>query len=148
MLITGDLGEYFEQTENAMVCQNALMNLIAEGDTLFVHADTFLSTKTTAKTDSRFYDVKCFKQDMQAICDSLAYNLKDSTIELFNKPVIWSDKFQITADSIQLLLAGGKIKKMFLRHNPMLISKEDSSHFNQIKAKQCLDFLSKTTCRK
>jgi len=149
LLITGDLGEYFEQTENAMVCQNALLNLIAEGDTLFVHADTFLSTKKLQQREIRaFYNVKCFKQDMQAICDSLSYNLKDSAIELFNKPVIWSDKFQITADSIQLLLNGGKIKKMFLRNNPMLISKEDSLHFNQIKGKTMFGFFEQNNLQK
>ena len=135
-MITGNLGEYFEETENAMVCQNALLNLIADEDTLFVHADTFLSTKTVEKREIRaFYGVKCYRKDMQAKCDSLAYNLKDSTIELFDRPVIWSDKFQITADSIQFLLSAGRIKTMFLRQNPMIVSKEDSINYNQIKGK-------------
>ncbi|MEE2700007.1 MAG: OstA-like protein [Bacteroidota bacterium] len=149
LLISGNLGEYFEETENAMVTQNALLHLIADTDTLFVHADTFLSTKKVEQREVRaFYNVKCFREDMQAKCDSLAYNLKDSTIELFNKPVIWSDKFQITAESIQLLLSGGKIKKMFLLQDPMLISQEDSLHFNQIKGKVMFGFFDKNKLQK
>ena len=106
LFITGDLGEYFEKTQNAMVTQNALLNLIADKDTLFVHADTLKSTRTEAKRDIIAYNnVKCYKSDMQAKCDSLSYNLQDSTIELFKNPIIWSDKFQITADSIRLLVS-------------------------------------------
>ncbi len=112
LFIMGDLGEYFEKSQNAIVTQNALLNLIADGDTLFVHADTFKSTnQITFVSDSfgptsqnkreirAFDNVKCYKTDMQAKCDSLAYNLQDSIIELFGNPIIWSDKFQITADS-------------------------------------------------
>ena len=133
LLITGNLGEYFEKSGNAIVCQNPLLNLITDGDTLFVHADTFLSKKNIENREVHaFSDVKCFREDIQAICDSLIYNLKDSTLSLFNKPVMWSDKFQITADSIQFLLSGGKIRKMFLRQNPMLISQEDSLHLSLI----------------
>ena len=96
-----------------MVTQNALLNLIADKDTLFVHADTLKSTRTEAKRDINAYNnVKCYKSDMQAKCDSLSYNLQDSTIELFKNPIIWSDKFQITADSILLLVSTGKIKRM------------------------------------
>jgi lipopolysaccharide export system protein LptA len=149
LFISGDLGKYFEKTENAMVTQNALLNLIAEQDTLFVHADTLKSTKTENKREITAYNnVKCYKTDMQAKCDSLSYNLQDSTIELFKNPIIWSDKFQITADSIRLLVSGGKIKRMFLQQNPMIISKEDSLHYNQIKGKIMTGFFKENKLHK
>ncbi len=149
LFITGNLGEYFEKTQNAMVTQNALLNLIVDRDTLFVHGDTLKSTKTESTREIRAYNnVKCYKTDMQAKCDSLAYNLQDSTIELFNKPIIWSDKFQITADSIRLFVSDGKIKKMFLRQNPMIISKEDSFNYNQIKGKIMTGFFNNNKLHK
>ena len=61
---------------------------------------------------------------------------------------MWSDKFQITADSIQFLLSGGKIRKMFLRQNPILISQEDSLHFNQIKGKKMIGYFTRKKLRK
>ena len=149
LFITGNLGEYFEKTQNAMVTQNTLLNLIANEDTLFVHADTLKSTKAENKRKITAYNnVKCYKSDMQAKCDSLSYNLQDSTIELFDKPVIWSDKFQITADSIRLLVSRGKIKKMFLRQNPMIISLEDSVNYNQIKGKVMTGFFKENKLHK
>lgn len=149
LFITGDLGEYFEKTQNAMVTQNALLNLIADKDTLFVHADTIKSTKVENKRKINAYNnVKCYKIDMQAKCDSLSYNLQDSTIKLFKNPIIWSDKFQITADSINLLVSSGKIKKMFLKQNPMIISKEDSLNYNQIKGKIMTGFFKENKLHK
>jgi lipopolysaccharide export system protein LptA len=149
LFISGDLGKYFEETGNAIVTKNTLLNLITEQDTLFVHADTLKSTKTENKREITAYNnVKCYKTDMQAKCDSLSYNLQDSTIELFRNPIIWSDKFQITADSILLLVSRGKIKRMFLQQNPMIISKEDPLHYNQIKGKIMTGFFKKNKLHK
>ena len=149
LFITGNLGEYFEESQNTIVTQNALLNLIANKDTLFIHADTLKSIKAENKRKITAYNnVKCYKSDMQAKCDSLSYNLKDSIIELFNKPIIWSNKFQITADSICLLVSGGKIKNMFLRQNPMIISLEDSVNYNQIKGKVMTGFFKENKLHK
>ena len=108
-----------------------------------IHADTFKSIRKDTKREiNAYHNVKGYKTDMQVKCDSLAYNLQDFTIELYEKPIIWSDKFQITADSIQLLINDGKINKMYLRQNPMIISKEDSVNYNQIKGKVMTGYFS------
>ena len=149
LILNGNLGEYFEKTENAIVTQNALLNLIAEQDTLFVHADTFKSViKDTKREINAYHNVKCYKIDMQVKCDSLAYSLQDSTIKLYERPIIWSDKFQITADSIQLLINDGKINKIYLRQSPMIISKEDSVNYNQIKGKVMVGYFNANKLRK
>ena len=80
-----------------------------------------------------FKNVKIVKTDLLGKCDSLSYNLSDSTLEMFYKPVIWVDEFQITSDSINFLLYQNKIKTMVLKPNPIIISEVDSLDYNQIQ---------------
>ena len=54
---------------------------------------------------------------------------------MFINPIIWSNEFQITSDSIQFLIYQGNIRNMFLNSKAMIIAQEDSLDFNQIKGK-------------
>tara|TARA_B100001142_G_C14326039_1_gene652309 strand:- start:839 stop:2326 length:1488 start_codon:yes stop_codon:yes gene_type:complete len=149
LFITGKIAEYFEDSEKVVVTNSPLLNIITYDDTLFIYADTMMSTKVESKREIVAYNnVKCFKNNLQAISDSLSYNTKDSTIELFYQPIIWSNKYQITSDSIKIQLNNGQISKMFLRSNPMIISQEDSINFNQIKGKVMYGFFKNNNLHK
>ena len=149
LFITGKIAEYFEDSEKAVVSNRPLLNIITYNDTLFIYADTMMSTKIDNKREIVAYNnVKCFKNNMQARSDSLSYNIKDSIIELFYQPIIWSNKYQITSDSISMQLDNGQISKMFLKSNPMIISQEDSINFNQIKGKLMIGFFKKNNLHK
>jgi lipopolysaccharide export system protein LptA len=108
-----------------------------------MHADTLYATyDTTAKNKTYFAynSVKLFKCDLQGACDSLVYSSVDSTVRLFTQPVLWSDKNQMTADSIYIQLANNKIDKLFLKDAAFMTSYEDSARYNQIKGKAMMGF--------
>lgn len=79
--------------------------------------------------------VKFFKSDLQGKCDSLVFTYKDSTMHLYTQPVIWSDKNQLSSDSIDIHTFNGKMQSMDLKYNAFISSQEDSIRFNQIKGK-------------
>ena len=134
--VFGGFGEYFEKKEVVEITETPLLQLVFEKDTLFMNADKFISQqKIGAKKILAHNKVKFFKIDLQGKCDSLSYNFTDSIVEMFDRPILWSDEFQITADSIQFLIHRGKINRMFLKPNPMIIAQEDSLDYNQIKGK-------------
>ena len=56
-------------------------------------------------------------------------------IHLYKKPLLWIDEYQISADSININYYDKTIKKLFLISNPIIISEQDSSLYNQIKGK-------------
>ena len=60
-------------------------------------------TKNDARLVLAYYRVRFFRKDFQGKCDSLAYWSKDSTIQLYTGPVIWSEKNQITANYIEMI---------------------------------------------
>lgn len=80
-------------------------------------------------------NVRIFKSDMQAICDSLVYNKKDSLFTLHNLPFVWSDSTQINGDTIDIKLKSKKVDRLFVRSEATILSSDDFIFFNQIKGR-------------
>ncbi|MCB0687372.1 MAG: hypothetical protein KDC53_12640 [Saprospiraceae bacterium] len=121
-----------------------LINKI-EDDSLYLSADTLFSLEQQGIADTfrifnAYHDVKIFKSDLQAICDSLSYSSEDSIFQLYKDPVIWSDTSQFVADSVSIQLANEKIDKIFLKKNAFILNSEDQILFNQMQGKEITAF--------
>ena len=134
-LIHGDYAFHDENKDSSLVKGNALLSHHYQQDTLHILADQFISTNDSNNLNflRGFNNVKFFKNDIQGICDSISYKQKDSIMELFKQPFLWSNENQISGDFIQLKLWNGTINKMNIYENSLILSLADSIHFNQIK---------------
>lgn len=140
ILITGKYAEHNEITERSLVTGRAEMIQVFTTDSLFLHADTLYaiadtleqkdSTQKQKRTLFAFHNVKFFKTDLQGRCDSLVYSFRDSAIHLFNAPILWSNANQMTADSMTLHTAFGKISHVFMKDNAFIVSLADSANFD------------------
>lgn len=113
------------------------------GDTL--HTDT-LTTKPPkdARLVLAYHRVRFFRGDVQGKCDSLAYWSKDSTIQMFTQPLIWSDKNQISARYIEMINRSKDPDEIRMKDDAFIISMEDDSlRFNQIKGKNMNGYVRK-----
>ncbi len=131
-----------------------LMKSLIENDTLYMSADTLTSYKPDSTTDARlllaYQDVRIFKSDLQAACDSLTFNSADSMFyfyKLTQLPIIWSDTSQFSADTIRMLLKDKKLDRIWLRQNAMVINSEDGQMFNQIKGRNNTVFFAENEAR-
>ncbi|MCB9316122.1 MAG: LPS export ABC transporter periplasmic protein LptC [Lewinellaceae bacterium] len=131
-----------------------LMKSLIENDTLYMSADTLTSYKPDTTTDARlllaYQDVRVFKSDLQAACDSLTFNSADSMFyfyKLTQLPIIWSDTSQFSADTIRMLLKDKKLDRIWLRQNAMVINSEDGQMFNQIKGRNNTVFFAENEAR-
>jgi len=100
-------------------------------------ADTLNQEK---KKDNRlvlaWHKVRFFRDDFQGKCDSLVYYSKDSTIQLYTDPVLWSERNQITANYIEIINKGKQNGIIQMQENAFIVSMEvDSIRFNQIKGR-------------
>ena len=149
MTVFGGIAEYFEVEEKVIISEKPMLELLFEEDTLFMHAKQFVSQqKIGDKKVLAYNNVKFFKTDFQGKCDSLSYNFSDSVVDMYDRPVLWSDGFQITADSLQFLVHKGEISRMFLNPNPMIIAQEDSLDYNQIKGKNMTAYFNDNKMRR
>jgi lipopolysaccharide export system protein LptA len=139
ILLKGNFAHYAQKQQFSMITGNALMIQIMDNDSLFLHADTlravFDTTQQKPKILFAFHKVKFFRSDLQGMCDSLSYNFSDSTIRMYHAPILWSEKKQITADTIVIQTANREIKTLTMRNNSYIIAVDDSTEgrFDQVK---------------
>jgi len=121
----------------------------ASGDTLFIRADTLYSLENKSDSTRQLIadsNVFLFREDFQAICDSLTFNTGDSVIKFFRDPVLWSDNSQMIADTITSYLVNDKINRMLLRSNAFVISKDTALvQYNQVKGRTITAFFTESS---
>ena len=139
---------FFDQNNNtSMVTDSALFIQELDDDTLYMHGDTIRAKEDSAGVKSFYvhYGVRMYKNDMQAVCDSMAYSFKDSLIRLFRDPIVWNGKSQLTGDSIKILTYDNKVHRLFIDGNGFIISEADSTYsfYDQIKGRRMIGYFDK-----
>lgn len=135
--IFGDYAEMFEMKDSAIVSIEPLMIKRLEDDSIYLHADTFkVFQRDSSKMMLAYYGVRIFKNDLQAVCDSVAYLLNDSTIQLIGNPILWSEDNEMSADSVNLYLKNKQLDFLYMWPNAFIVSQIDSIRFNQIKGSE------------
>ncbi len=138
VIIIGDEGLYFKAQGISKIYGNPVMKKMMQQDTFYLSADTLYAIESPVREKKRilaYHNVKIFKSDLQGRADSIAYFLADSSIQLYDDPVLWANYSQITADSIGIQLVNNLIDQMLLRKNSFIVSEDSMRQFNQIKGR-------------
>ena len=92
-------------------------------------------------------DVRIFKSDMQARCDSLVYADMDSLARLFVDPVIWNEGTrEYVADSITVVIRDSRMTKANLMSNAFItIQEQDTTYFDQISSTEMIAYFDTTS---
>jgi len=144
MEVEGLNAVYNKTTEMASVTDSAVFMMFSKEDTLFMHADTLRTIPDTIEGEkivTAFYGVRFYRSDIQGVCDSLVYFTRDSVVQLYTNPVIWSEIHQLSADEIDMKENTNGPDEMRLRNNSFIISKQDSGKFDQIKGKNMVGYI-------
>jgi lipopolysaccharide export system protein LptA len=141
--LTGNYGELQRKKGFALMTDSAMVQMRDKKDTLFMHSDTVYATFDTNRNIKNilcYYKVKFFRRDLQGMCDSMSYHGRDSTMFLYHDPVLWSEKNQLTSDSIKLTILNSQIDSMVLYNSAFIISKDDTNKYNQVKGRDMVGF--------
>lgn len=79
--------------------------------------------------------VKIFRNDFQAVCDSLVVVSTDSMILLYIDPVLWNQDNQITSDEMKIYTENSKLQKAEFIGRPVMSSEIDTMTYNQVTGK-------------
>jgi lipopolysaccharide export system protein LptA len=86
------------------------------------------------------FNVRAFRHDVQAVCDSFAYSSLDSLGRMFGRPVMWNEQQQISSKEIHFL-SDPKKKKMIradFLESAFIITHEQDSFYNQVKGRDII----------
>lgn len=142
-LLTGDYAWYNELTGEAIATKNALARDFSQGkDTLYFHADTLHMYSYNLETDSAYrvlhayFHARAYREDVQAVADSMVFHSAQKKITLFRDPIAWSDQRQIVGEEINVYLNDSTIDSVYVDRQALMIEELDSTHFNQVGAQQ------------
>ena len=140
--LTGNYGEIRRREGFAFMTDSAMAIIIEKKkDSLFLHSDTIRGTfddNQNIKNVFAFYRAKFYRSDLQGMCDSMVYHGPDSTFFMYHEPVIWSEKNQLTGDTVSLTLRNGQLDSMVFYNSAFIISMDDTNKFNQIKGRNMI----------
>lgn len=142
-----------KKTGAFLATKKPLMIIKQENDSIYVAADTLFSAKLTDlfidtsknavkpndnDSTNRYFEayrnVRVFSDSVQAVSDSLFYSFKDSVFQLFQDPVTWSRKTQITGDTIYLHTKNKKPTFIKVIENSFMVTEVQPTVYNQIKS--------------
>ncbi|MBK8711591.1 MAG: hypothetical protein IPL97_06955 [Niastella sp.] len=159
--IIGDL-LYLNKKENSFLgTRKPVMIIHKDNDSTYVAADTLFSgirkydkngkhtvikNDTLNKTTSveigsasdtiryilAFHHVRIFNDSLQAVCDSLYYSTEDSVFRLYQDPIFWNGKNQVSGDTMYMFTKNQQPQHLSVFNNSMVIGKENNSMYNQI----------------
>ncbi len=139
----GDYMQYNEKTGYGYATDRAVVKDYSQGpDTLFVHGDTiklftyFINTDSVYRMVHCYNNVRAFRNDVQAICDSLVGDSRDSCMTMYIDPIAWNGERQILGEVIKIYSQDSTIREANVIGQALSIEQcDDENHWNQISSK-------------
>ncbi len=144
--LTGQFGKYFGRLGKSFMTIRPLLKAVQNADTLFLAADSLVSISDSLNKSRKLIangNVIIFRKDMQGKCDSLIYNIADSTIHFFKKPILWANNSQSEADTIALNLIQNKVRQINLLAKAFVIMEDSLKQYNQVKGRKIFSIVDK-----
>lgn len=135
IIITGQKAVMDKKTHITKVFDRPLLKMVDVKDTLYLTADTLVSIDSENDAEKRllaYSNVKIFKKDLRGRCDSIAYNVSDSVLSMYVKPVLWSGANQMMADTIDITIRNKGLERMDLYPYPFVANLDSANYYNQI----------------
>ncbi len=127
---------YMEAADSAVIMD------YSQRDTLYAHADTFKvftfhnNTDSLYRTIHGYHHVRAYRVDVQAVCDSLVYNSKDSCMTMYRDPILWQMGQQLVGEEIQAFMNDSTMDSVLVLRQAISIERMDSIHYNQVAGKE------------
>lgn len=134
--VYGQYGLYRQKSRETTVSGEPVAIRTDKEDTMYLLSDTFYYVSDSSRRLLKAYHrASIMQKEFQGKCDSLVYNFKDSFIALFNAPIMWNQKNQVTGDTMFIYLQNHRIKSLNVRESAFLASEVKPHYYNQISGK-------------
>ncbi len=139
--------KYEELTGNGLANDSAVAVDFSQGDTLFLHADTFKIFTFNINTDSvyrmvhAYHKVRAFRTDVQAVCDSLVFDSRDSCLTMYRDPITWANNMQLIGEEIKVYLKDSTINRAHVIRQALSVEQmHDGVHYNQVSSDEMIAY--------
>lgn len=138
--LTCDYLQYNAKTGYGFATKDPVAIDYSQKDTLWVHADSmklytyYINTDSVYRKLHAFHKVRAFRNDVQAVCDSLVFNSKDSCMTMYKDPILWNGpRRQLLGEQIKAYMNDSTIRQADVIGQALAIEQmPDSIHYNQV----------------
>ena len=140
--LTGDYTYYNELTDSAYATQRAVAIDYSQGDSMFIHGDTLRLLTRYPDTDSvyrivqAYRKVRIYREDVQAVCDSLEFSSLDSCMTMYFDPVVWNGPQQVLGEVIRVYLNDSTVEWAHVENQALIVEQVDTGRYNQISGRE------------
>ena len=140
-MLIGDHCIYNDNTGDGFATKNAVAVDFSQKDTLWMHGDTIRIHTLYNNTDSVQREVYCYnhvrayRNDLQAVCDSLVFHSADSCMTMYRDPVVWTQGNQLLGEKIRVFMNDSTVRYAEVLNQALSVQQVDSIHFNQIASR-------------
>lgn len=134
---------YNEKTGKGFATRNPVAIDYSRKDTLWVHSDTMRIYTFNINTDSvyrkvhAYHKVRAYRVDVQAVCDSLVFNSKDSCMTMYKDPITWNGNRQLLGEQIKAYMNDSTIRFAHVIGQALSVEQlPDSVHYNQVASQE------------
>mgnify|MGYP002623428479 CR=1 FL=1 len=137
-MFTGEYCYYEDITGYVMATDSAVAIDYSQADTMYAHADTIkvftynIDTDSTYRVVHAYHHMRAFRRDLQAVCDSLIYDTRDSILIMYQDPILWQAGQQQLGEEIRIFFNGEYIDSVQVLRQALSVEKIDSVHYNQV----------------
>lgn len=141
-MLVGEYGYMNELVDSAYVTDRAVIMDYSQGDTLYMHADTIWAVSHNIDTDSvyrllrAYHHVKIYRDDIQAVCDSMIFDSRDSCLTMYKDPIMWYGSQQLLGEEIKIYMDTASIDWVHIINQTLYAERMDSVNFNQISGQE------------
>lgn len=151
MAMCGGYAEMNQQPySHGYLTKNAYVKEFSTADTLFLRADTlkFATFADSTRQVDGVNNVRFFRSDFQGKSDNMKFFSKDSMMYMDGNPVLWADANQLTGDTVYLYLKNKRPDLLHIIGNSLVIQRDDSVNFNQLKGNELFGYFAGNNLRK
>ena len=141
-MLTGEYAYLDEKSDSAYVTGRAVVVDYSQRDSLFMHADTIWAVSYNMDTDSLYRKIKAYNKvrawgkEMQAVCDSLVFDSRDSCMTMYKDPILWNNGVQLLGEEIKIYMDTTSIDWVHIINQTLYAESVAAEDYNQIKGKE------------
>ena len=141
-MLTGEYAYMNEIVDSAYVTGRALVVDFSQKDSLFMHADTIWAVSYNLDTDSLYRMVRAYNKvrawgvSMQAVCDSMVFDSRDTCVTMYKDPILWNNDVQLLGEQVKVYMDSTSIDWVHVINQTLYVEPMDSANYNQIRGKE------------
>jgi len=141
-MLLSNYGKYNDKTGYGYATDSVVVIDYSQKDSLWMHCDTirirtlYINTDSVQREVYCYYHVRAYRNDLQAVCDSLVFLSKDSCVTMYKDPIVWNNGSQLLGEKINIYANDSTVRYAEVLGQALSVEQlSDSVHYNQVASR-------------